>query len=154
MVKRQSLRGMGLVASVILAAGACQAAAPSSPPASVAASTGTGASSAPASQAAQGTKFKGVNVNILTFNGPQVAEPLQRRAPDWEQLTGGHVNVIAVGFQTIYDKALLDASTGTNARELRLGVPVSSVPRAPVGELRRHPAIVALAAQALQNPMS
>ena len=60
-------------------------------------------------------KFKGVNVNILTFNGPQVAEPLQRRAPDWESLTGGHVNVVAVGFQTIYDKALLDASTGTNA---------------------------------------
>jgi len=62
-----------------------------------------------------GTKFAGVNVNILTFNGPQVAEPLQRRAPDWAQLTGGHVNVVAVGFQTIYDKALLDASTGTNA---------------------------------------
>ena len=60
-------------------------------------------------------KFKGANVNILTFNGPQVAEPLQRRAPDWECLTGGHVNVVAVGFQTIYDKALLDASTGTNA---------------------------------------
>ena len=56
-----------------------------------------------------------MNVNILTFNGPQVAEPLQRRAPDWEQLTGGHVNVVAVGFQTIYDKALLDASTGTNS---------------------------------------
>ena len=40
---------------------------------------------------------------------------MQRRAPDWEQLTGGHVNVVAVGFQTIYDKALLDASTGTNS---------------------------------------
>jgi multiple sugar transport system substrate-binding protein len=66
-------------------------------------------------KASQGTKFKGVNVNILTFNGPQVAEPLQRRAPAWEQLTGGHANVVAVGFQTIYNKALLDASTGTNA---------------------------------------
>src|SRR6187455_2283683 len=59
--------------------------------------------------------FAGVNVNLLTFNGPQVAEPLQRRAPDWEALTGGHVNVIAVPFQTIYDKALLDASTGINS---------------------------------------
>ena len=65
--------------------------------------------------ASPGTKFKGISVNILTFNGPQVAEPLQRRAPDWEQLTGGHVNVVAVGFQTIYDKALLDASTKTNS---------------------------------------
>ena len=71
--------------------------------------------------ASQGTKFKGVNINILTFNGPQVAEPLQRRAPDWEKLTGGHVNVVAVGFQTIYDKALLDASTGHElVRRLRL----------------------------------
>jgi len=59
--------------------------------------------------------FKDVNVNLLTFNGPQIAEPLQRRAPDWEAMTGGHINVIAVPFQTIYDKALLDASTGTNS---------------------------------------
>jgi multiple sugar transport system substrate-binding protein len=117
MVNRRSLRGVSLVASVILAAGACQAAAPSSAPTGGASATpASGASaSAPASQAAQGTKFKDVNVNILTFNGPQVAEPLQRRAPDWQQLTGGHVNVVAVGFQTIYDKALLDASTGTNS---------------------------------------
>ncbi len=54
-------------------------------------------------------------MNLLTFNGPQVAEPLQRRAPDFEALTGAHVNVVAVGFQTIYDKALLDASTKTNS---------------------------------------
>jgi len=73
------------------------------------------AASASTVAASPGTKFKGISVNILTFNGPQVAEPLQRRAPDWEQLTGGHVNVVAVGFQTIYDKALLDASTGTNS---------------------------------------
>jgi multiple sugar transport system substrate-binding protein len=59
--------------------------------------------------------FAGVNVNLLTFNGPQVAEPLQRRAPDWEALTGGHVNVIAVAFQEIYEKALLDASSGQNS---------------------------------------
>jgi multiple sugar transport system substrate-binding protein len=75
----------------------------------------TAASPSPSASGAAGTKFAGISVNILTFNGPQVAEPLQRRAPDWQQLTGGHVNVVAVGFQTIYDKALLDASTGTNA---------------------------------------
>ncbi len=91
------------------------------PPASVAApseaASGAAPSEAAASQQACATdgKFKGANVNILTFNGPQVAEPLQRRAPDWECLTGGHVNVIATGFQTIYDKALLDASTKTNS---------------------------------------
>ena len=87
---------------------------PSSPAASTPAESPS--ASAEASPAGSpGTKFAGISVNILTFNGPQVAEPLQRRAPDWEQLTGGHVNVVAVGFQTIYDKALLDASTGTNS---------------------------------------
>jgi len=73
-------------------------AAPSTPAASVAAPS-QAASAAPsqAAAASPGTKFKGIIVNLLTFNGPQVAEPLQRRAPDWEQLTGGHVNVVAVG---------------------------------------------------------
>ena len=86
----------------------------STPPASTApASAAAGTSPAPA--VTPGTKFAGTNINILTFNGPQIAEPLQRRAPDWEKLTGGHVNIVAVGFQTIYDKALLDASTGTNS---------------------------------------
>jgi multiple sugar transport system substrate-binding protein len=57
----------------------------------------------------------GTTVNLLTFNGPQVAEPLIRRAPDFEAATGIHVNVIAVPFQDIYTKAILDASTGNNA---------------------------------------
>ena len=95
---------------------AASAAAPSAAAPSAAAPSEAAPSAAVASPAACATdgKFKGANVNILTFNGPQVAEPLQRRAPDLEALTGGHVNVVAVGFQTIYDKALLDASTGTN----------------------------------------
>jgi multiple sugar transport system substrate-binding protein len=71
---------------------------------------------APASPAGSpGTKFAGISVNILTFNGPQIAEPLQRRAPDWAHLTGGHVNVVAVAFPTIYDKALLDLTDRVNA---------------------------------------
>jgi multiple sugar transport system substrate-binding protein len=106
---------------IVILAGCSPAATPvpsvpaaSTPPASTApASAAAGTSPAPA--VTPGTKFAGTNINILTFNGPQVAEPLQRRAPDWEKLTGGHVNIVAVGFQTIYDKALLDASTGTNS---------------------------------------
>src|SRR5215211_5873038 len=109
-------RLVALAISAIFIASACQSAASPSPSAPASASApppaASGGSSSPA---AGGQSFAGVNVNILTFNGPQVAEPLQRRAPDWEKLTGGHVNVVAVGFQTIYDKALLDASTGTNA---------------------------------------
>ena len=103
----------------ILVLTACNAASPTAAPSSAApsveASPSASASAEATPGASQGTKFKGISVNLLTFNGPQVAEPLQRRAPDWEQLTGGHVNVVAVGFQTIYDKALLDASTKTNS---------------------------------------
>jgi multiple sugar transport system substrate-binding protein len=92
--------------------------APSVSVASAAATSAPGSAAAPSASvaaASPGAQFAGVNINILTFNGPQIAEPLQRRAPDWEKLTGGHVNIVAVGFQTIYDKALLDASTGTNS---------------------------------------
>ena len=114
-------RTIAIAVGLILVETACNAAPSVSPTTSSApapaasqpAATTAAESATPAPP--QGDKFKGVNVNILTFNGPQVAEPLQRRAPDWERLTGGHVNVIAVGFQTIYDKALLDASTGTNS---------------------------------------
>ena len=116
-------RSIAIAVGLILVETACNAA-PSISPASTsgaaasvpAATSSSGpAPSAAGPAASPGDKFKGVNVNILTFNGPQVAEPLQRRAPDWEKLTGGHVNVVAVGFQTIYDKALLDASTKTNS---------------------------------------
>ncbi|MEP6639899.1 MAG: extracellular solute-binding protein, partial [Chloroflexota bacterium] len=110
-------RSIAPAVSLVLVLSACNAQTPSTAPASASAASAPAASAAASASpaASQGTKFKGVNVNILTFNGPQVAEPLQRRAPDWATLTGGHVNVVAVGFQTIYDKALLDASTGTNA---------------------------------------
>ena len=46
------------------------------------------------SSAQAGAEFDGVTVNLVTFTGPQIAEPLQRRAPDFEKLTGAKVNVI------------------------------------------------------------
>ena len=103
--------------SAILIVSACNTAASPSPSASSPAAS-VPAASAPAasgSAAAGGQQFAGVNVHLLTFNGPQIAEPLQRRAPDFKALTGATINVDAVGFQDIYDKALLDASTGTNS---------------------------------------
>jgi len=59
--------------------------------------------------------FDGINVNLLTFNGPQVAEPLQRRAPDFEALTGAHINVVAVTNSDLYTKALTDAASTPNS---------------------------------------
>src|SRR3954453_4285790 len=59
--------------------------------------------------------YEGVTVNIVTFTGPQIAEPLQRRAPDFEKLTGAKVQVITVPFSDLYNKLLTDFATGTNS---------------------------------------
>ena len=59
--------------------------------------------------------FEGVTVDVLTFTGPQIAEPLQRRAPDFAALTGAQVNVTVVPFNELYQKVLTDMATGTNA---------------------------------------
>jgi len=82
----------------------------------IAASSVPAGAQSPAASAAPLPSFPaGTTVNLLTFNGPQIAEPLQRRAPDFEKATGVHVNVVSVGFQDLYDKALLDASAGVNS---------------------------------------
>ena len=107
-------RSVAAAITAIFIAAACTGTTPSSAPASEAPAPPASTEASPAgSGAAQ--DFSGVTVNLLTFDGPQVAEPLKRRAPDFEKLTGAKINVIAVGFQEIYDKAILDLSTGTNS---------------------------------------
>ncbi|WEX87779.1 extracellular solute-binding protein [Sinorhizobium garamanticum] len=64
---------------------------------------------------AQAGEFDGVSVNLMTFTGPQIAEPLQRRAPEFEKLTGAKINVITVPFSDLYQKLLTDWTTGTNS---------------------------------------
>ncbi|MEJ2554669.1 MAG: extracellular solute-binding protein [Anaerolineae bacterium] len=59
--------------------------------------------------------YEGLEVNILTFTGPQIAEPLQRRGPDFTALTGAKINVTIVPFADLYQKILTDAATETNA---------------------------------------
>src|SRR5438045_8972037 len=68
-------------------------------------------------------KFSGVTVNVMTFTGPQIAEPLQRRAPDFEKLTGAKVNVITVPFSDLYQKLLTDWTTGTNSVDAAVFAP-------------------------------
>ena len=62
---------------------------------------------ATAGQAGAG-QFDGVTINVMTFTGPQIAEPLQRHAPEFEKLTGAHVNVVTVPFSELYQKLLTD----------------------------------------------
>jgi multiple sugar transport system substrate-binding protein len=60
-------------------------------------------------------RYAGVSVNVLTFTGPQIAEPLQRRAPDFQRLTGAKIKVVTVPFSDLYDKILTDMATRTNS---------------------------------------
>ena len=61
------------------------------------------------------TNFSGTTIRVVTFTGPQIAEPLQRRAPDFEKLTGAKVQVITVPFADLYQKLLTDFATKTNS---------------------------------------
>jgi len=60
-------------------------------------------------------KFNGITIRVVTFTGPQIAEPLQRRAPDFNKATGAKVEVITVPFSDLYQKILTDFSTKTNS---------------------------------------
>ena len=68
-------------------------------------------------------KYDGVTINIMTFTGPQIAEPLQRRAPEFKKLTGATVNVITVPFSDLYTKLLTDWATGTNSIDAAVFAP-------------------------------
>jgi multiple sugar transport system substrate-binding protein len=98
MSKRRFPRWVALVAGVSLLAAAC----------------GGGGSKQTSQQ--NGTKsHQGVSVTVLTFTGPQIAEPLQRRAPDFQRLTGANIKVVTVPFSDLYDKILTDMATNTNS---------------------------------------
>jgi multiple sugar transport system substrate-binding protein len=73
--------------------------------------------------AAAAKMYDGVTVNLMTFTGPQIAEPLQRRAPDFEKLTGAKINVITVPFSDLYSKMLTDFATGTNSIDAAVFAP-------------------------------
>jgi multiple sugar transport system substrate-binding protein len=62
-----------------------------------------------------GKAHEGVSITVLTFTGPQIAEPLQRRAPDFQRLTGANIKVVTVPFSDLYDKILTDMATKTNS---------------------------------------
>ncbi len=67
--------------------------------------------------------YDGVTVNVMTFTGPQIAEPLQRHAPEFEKATGAKVNVITVPFSDLYTKLLTDWSSGTNSVDAAVFAP-------------------------------
>jgi multiple sugar transport system substrate-binding protein len=67
-------------------------------------------------------EFDGVTVNVMTQTGA-IQEPLQRRAPEFEALTGAKINVIAVPFSDLYQKILTDWASGTNSVDAAVFAP-------------------------------
>ncbi|MBI3362907.1 MAG: extracellular solute-binding protein [Chloroflexi bacterium] len=97
-MKRHVALTLGLMAVLSLIVTACGGAATTAAPAAL--------------------PYQGVTVNVLTFTGPQIAEPLQRHGPEFEKATGAHINVATVPFSDLYQKALTDFSTGTNSYDV------------------------------------
>ncbi|MDX2160346.1 MAG: extracellular solute-binding protein [bacterium] len=62
-------------------------------------------------------QYAGVTIDVLTFTGPQIAEPLQRHAPAFAAMTGATINVVTVPFADLYQSILTDQATGTNSYE-------------------------------------
>jgi multiple sugar transport system substrate-binding protein len=67
-------------------------------------------------------EFDGVTVNVMTQTGA-IQEPLARRAPEFEKLTGAKINVIAVPFSDLYQKVLTDWASGTNSVDAAVFAP-------------------------------
>src|SRR5690349_25007426 len=122
------LLSLMVVTSVLIAA--CASPATTAPEATDAAPEAT---DAPATEETSGKMYDGVTIDILTFVGPQVAEPLQRRGPDFTELTGATVNIITVPNSELYQKVLTDAVSGTNAYDGYLFAPSWIVDFAPAG---------------------
>jgi multiple sugar transport system substrate-binding protein len=110
-VSRYRLIAAAIIPIFVLTA--CNTATPAASTAAPSASASTSASE-PAASAGTG-EFAGVEVNVLTFTGPQIAEPLQRHAPEFAAKTGAKINVVTVPFSDLYQKVLTDVATGTNS---------------------------------------
>src|SRR3569833_4430404 len=84
--------------------------------------TALGAIAAASGTASADNEFAGVTVNIMTQTGA-IQEPLARRAPEFEKLTGAKINVIAVPFSDLYQKVLTDWASGTNSVDAAVFAP-------------------------------
>ncbi|MDJ1174533.1 ABC transporter substrate-binding protein [Roseofilum capinflatum] len=98
--------------SLTFALSACQ-----TPPAPIAETPPPTPSSTPVQN------FEGVTLTVLTEVGPTIYEPLNRRAPDFERLTGVNINIVTVPFGQLYQTILDDLSQGTKKYDLIVFAP-------------------------------
>ncbi len=83
--------------------------------------TAIGAACAAHGASADG-QFAGVTVKVMTQTGA-IEEPLARRAPEFEKLTGAKVIIIPVPFSDLYQKVLTDWASGTNSVDAAVFAP-------------------------------
>ncbi len=57
---------------------------------------------------AQALKYAGKTITVVTFDGPQIGEPLKRHAPEFERLTGAKVNIVLTTFGDLFPRLLTD----------------------------------------------
>ena len=110
LMTRRLVTVLPLMAIIVTACGSS-----STSPTAAAPSAGTGANASAAPGASAATRFDGVTINLITFTGPPIAEPLQRHAAEWEAKTGGKVNITTAPFSDLFQKETTDLATGTNA---------------------------------------
>ncbi len=120
---RKSLRPRSkwaVLPAVVLLVAACGSS--STPPPTAAPASAAPASAAPASAGPVGSPaalnyghYSGVTINVATFTGPPIATPLAQAASQWENLTGGRINLTEFPFSDLYQKEITDAASGTNA---------------------------------------
>jgi multiple sugar transport system substrate-binding protein len=125
------LAGMAVLSLVL---GACTPAETPAPETTEAA-TDAPTAETPTEAATETAGGEVTEITILTFVGPQVAEPMQRRAPDFTAKTGVKVNIVTVPNSDLYQKALTDMATGTNSYDGFLFAPQWLVDFAPAGYL-------------------
>ncbi|MEZ4672510.1 MAG: extracellular solute-binding protein [Anaerolineae bacterium] len=73
--------------------------------------------------AAQDKPFDGVTIRILSFVGPAVTEPILRRQPDFEAVSGAHLEITTVPNAELFDDIVKDQSTGTNSYDVFILAP-------------------------------
>ena len=112
-MQKKVLFSLLLIAALLLAACPAPAAAPAAPAADAP------AAEAPAAEAPAGD----ITIDVLTFTGPQIAEPMQRRGAEYTAANGVQVNVTVVPFSDLYQKMLTDLSTETNAFDVYVFAP-------------------------------
>lgn len=80
-------------------------------------------------------QLDGVAITLLTMDGPQIAEPLKRRAPEFEQRTGASVTIKTVPFADLYQEIANDLQQATPQYDAMIFAPQWMVDYAAPGYL-------------------